>query len=545
MPKLFTLLKQGYSWKTFRSDLLAGLTVATIALPLALALAIASGTTPERGLFTAIVAGFLTSFFGGSRFQIGGPTGAFVIVIFNVIQQHGYDGLVLVTLIAGAILIVAGALGLGSIIRYVPHPVISGFTSGIGILIMAGQVKDFLGLPCPVPAEFTEKLYTYCTHFSESTPSAYLLAFTTLVLIIWLRHKHPAIPAFIVAIVCSTLIATLFGLPIETIGSRFGSIPSMLPWPSLPTFSLAGLGHLLPSALTIAFLAGIESLLSATIADSMTGTHHRPNCELIAQGIANIGSVTFGGIPATGALARTATNIRSGGKTPVAGMLHAVFLLLFMKLLAPLTLWIPLSVLAATLLIVAWNMIELDHVINLLKTSKSDSFVFFITFILTLVSDVTIAVAVGALVAMLLFTGRMIVLTERQYKNKASSELDQDRAFNDLQIPSNIRVVYLSGPFFFGVASAANDLLGSLETKPKAIVLDLSEVPFIDSTGFHTLKNFIKASYQSNIPVLIAGVTDKKMQRLLTYLFSTVTAKHTQFLFATQKEAVECAQKVS
>ena len=316
IPKLVTLLKQGYSWKVFRSDLVAGLTVATIALPLALALAIASGTTPERGLFTAIVAGFLTSLFGGSRFQIGGPTGAFVIVIFNVIQQHGYNGLVLVTLIAGVILIAAGALGLGSIIRYVPHPVISGFTSGIGILLMTGQVKDFLGLPCPVPAEFTEKLQTYCTHLSEATPQAYLLAFVTLGIIIWLRRKHPAIPAFIVAIVCSTIVATFFALPIETIGSRFGSIPSMLPWPSLPTFSLTGLGALMPSALTIAFLAGIESLLSATIADSMTGTHHRPNCELIAQGIANIGSVTFGGIPATGALARTATNIRAGGKHP-------------------------------------------------------------------------------------------------------------------------------------------------------------------------------------------------------------------------------------
>jgi SulP family sulfate permease len=548
---LFTLLYRGYSWGTFQSDLLAGLTVATIALPLALALAIASGTTPERGLFTAIVAGFLTSLFGGSRFQIGGPTGAFVIVIFNVIQKFGYEGLVVTTLMAGAILIVAGIAGLGTIIRYVPHPVISGFTAGIGILIMVGQVKDFFGLTCAVPAEFLDKMKVYGEHIGQAVPQAWILALGTLIVTLWIRKKRPTMPAFIITIIGSTAIAVICKLSVETIGSRFGSIPSALPYPSLPSLSLAGMADMLPAALTIAFLAGVESLLSATIADSMTGTRHRPNCELIAQGIANIGSVIFGGIPATGALARTAANIRSGGKTPVAGMLHAVFLLLFMKVLAPLAVWVPLCVLAATLVVVAWNMIELDHVIHVARTSRSDLAVFLITFLLTLVSDVTIAVSFGALVAVLLFTGRMITLAESQYKNKGSFEIeqeaDQDDAFNALKVPKRVRVVYLSGPFFFGVASTVNDLLARTDTAPKVIVLELSAVPFIDATGFHTLTTFVKSSYRSGVPVLVAGVTDKRTTRLFTYLFTQVLEKQPidHYLFDNLDQALVRAQEIS
>lgn len=540
-PKLFTLLRQGYSWKTFQADVLAGLTVATIALPLALALAIASGTTPERGLFTAIVAGFLTSLLGGSRFQIGGPTGAFVIVIFNIIQHHGFDGLVLVTIMAGLILIVAGALGLGTIVRYVPHPVISGFTAGIGILIMVGQIKDFLELPCSLPAEFLEKLHVYAKHIADFSPQAAALAAFTLILILVLRRYFPSVPAFIVAIICSTGISLLFALPIQTIGTKFGSIPTTLPWPAFPSFSLAQLGHLIPSAVTVAFLAGVESLLSATIADSLTGTRHRPNCELIAQGVANIGSAVFGGIPATGALARTAANIRSGAKTPVAGMLHAVFLLLCMLFLAPFAVWIPLSVLAATLLIVAWNMIEVHHFVNLVKTSNSDTAVFLITFILTLISDLTVAVAVGALVAILLFTSRMITLTERQYRSEARSEAEQDAAFGAQKLPADVRIVYLSGPFFFGVASTVNEVLATTPKTPRVIILDLSAVPFIDATGFHTLKTFVKSSHKAGIKVLVAGVSDKKMVRMLSYLFST--ALHQQngepHVFANQEEALK------
>jgi len=539
-------MREGYSWATFKADCLAGLTVATIALPLALALAIASGTTPERGLFTAIVAGFLTSLFGGSRFQIGGPTGAFVIVIFNVIQHYGYEGLVIVTLMAGIILIITGAVGLGSIIRYIPHPVIFGFTAGIGILIMAGQIKDFLGLSCDVPAEFIDKMHVFGTHIHQTSLPSFFLAFFTLVLIIYLKQSWPKIPAFIVAIASGTIIALVFHLDIQTIQSRFGVIPSSLVWPSLPTLSFSTLGNLLPASFTIAFLAGIESLLSATIADSMTGTRHRPNCELIAQGIANIGSVIFGGIPATGALARTAANIRSGAKTPISGMMHAVFLFLFMKLFAPIAVWIPLCVLASTLLIVAWNMIEYDHVVHLFKTSHSDTIVFLITFVLTLISDVTVAVAVGGLVAVLLFTQRMITYTEEQYTHKEFSETEEDAAFIQTQAPEHIRIVYLSGPFFFGVTALFNDVFKTTKISPKVIILDLSAVPFVDATGFQTLKSFIQTSHQTNIHVLVAGIKDKKKIKLFTYLFSTVleTENPESYIFTTKEKALTRAMQL-
>lgn len=400
VPKLVTVLREGYSPRDFRQDAVAGLTVAIVALPLAMALAIASGTTPDKGLITAIVAGFLISALGGSRFQIGGPTGAFVVVVFGVIAQHGYSGLVVATAMAGIILVIAGLARLGTLIKYIPEPVVTGFTTGIAVIIFSSQVKDLLGLSIDkVPADFLQKWASYWHALGTTDGGSVAIAAGSLAAILLLRKFLPKVPGFLIAIAGASAAVWLMGLDIPTIGSRFGAIPHSLPMPELPPVSWEQVKALIPSAFIIAFLAGIESLLSAVVADGMTGRRHRSNGELVAQGVANFSSALFGGMPATGALARTATNIRSGARSPVSGMLHAGFLLFFMIALGPLIVFIPLASLAAILVVVAWNMSDIDRFRHLLRASASDRSVLLLTFGLTVLVDLTVAIPVGVVLA--------------------------------------------------------------------------------------------------------------------------------------------------
>ena len=408
LPKLVTTLRQGYGLADLRRDLIAGLTVSIVALPLSMALAIASGASPTAGLWTAIVAGFLISALGGSRVQIGGPTAAFIPVVFAVIAHYGYDGLIVATLMAGVMLILAGLLRLGTLVKYMPQPVITGFTAGIAVSIFSSQIKDLLGLDIDkLPAEFLPRWQAYASHIGSLNVHAAGLAAATLALLIALRRWRPTWPAFLIAVVLATLATVLLQLPVETIVSRFGSIPRELPLPHLPRFDLARLHELLPSAFTIAFLGGVESLLSAVVSDGMIGGRHRSNCELVGQGAANVASALIGGLPATGAIVRTATNVRAGARSPVAGMAHALFILLFVLVAAPLANQVPLPAMAAMLLIIAWNMSEIERIRQLMRSPLGDRLVLIVTFVLTVAIDLTVAVEVGVVLAAFLFMYRM------------------------------------------------------------------------------------------------------------------------------------------
>ena len=405
-PKIFTTI-QTYSWSLFVADMIAGVTVAMVALPLSLAIAIASGADPSKGLITAIVAGFLISLLGGSRVQIGGPTGAFIVVVFGVITEHGYDGLVLATFMAGIILLIAGYFRAGNLIAFVPESVVSGFTIGIGIIIATSQLKDFFGLAVEkVPADFLEKIPTLWDARSSFSVATFCIAITTLLLIVILRRIAPRFPGLIVAVGLGSALVAFMSLPVDTLGSRFGELPSQLPWPKLPDLSFSRIVELIPSAFIIAFLAGVESLLSAMVADKMIGGHHRPNAELTAQGVANIASSLFTGLPATGAIARTATNIKAGGKTPVAGIIHAAAILLVMLLAAPLAGYLATPALAALLIIIAWNMSEPQKWGEFAKGNKSDLALLLLTLVLTVIVDLTVAVGVGVSVGLALRLSR-------------------------------------------------------------------------------------------------------------------------------------------
>lgn len=512
LPKLVTVLREGYGARQFRADLVAGLTVAIVALPLAMALAIASGTSPEKGLHTAIIAGFLVSALGGSRVQIGGPTAAFIPVVFNVIERFGYGGLVLCTLLAGLILIAAGLLRVGALMRYMPQPVVTGFTAGIAVTIFLSQVKDALGLPIDqLPGEFLERLQAYGRHIGEVDPATVALTLGCLALIIGLRRWRPAWPGFLLAVVAGSLVAALAALPVATIGSVHGAIPSALPVFAFPEIPFARTAELLPSALTIAFLAGVESLLSAVVADGMTGGRHRSNCELVAQGIANVGSALFGALPATGAIARTATNVRAGGRTPVAGILHAGFLLLFMLVLAPLMAWVPLPALAAVLLMVAWNMSEVERFRHLMKAPVGDRVVLLVTFGLTVAFDLTVAIQVGVVLAAFQFMHRMgeVVALETDIEL-----FDEDR--DDLagggapdqrdQLPPGVAAFRISGPLFFAVANRLDTVLDQYPERPALFILRLRLVPLIDASGAQALVEFLDRCRRMGTGVILSGL---------------------------------------
>ncbi|MDD2382597.1 MAG: sulfate permease [Sulfurospirillaceae bacterium] len=528
LPRSICVLREGYSLSRFSSDVMAGTTVAIIALPLAMAFAIASGVSPEKGLFTAIVAGFVISFLGGSRYQIGGPTGAFVVVLYTVILKHGYDGLVLATFLAGIMLILMGVFKLGTIIKYIPYPVTVGFTTGIALIIFSSQIKDLFGLPIQkMPAVFTEQWSLYALHVVDINYFALIIGLASLGILLKLRHLFPRVPAPIIVIIISSIIVYIFKLPVETIGTKFGALPSMLPSPELPVFSLEKIRAVFPDAITIALLGAIESLLTCVVADGMTGDRHHSNKELLAQGTANIASVIFGGIAATGAIARTATNIKAGAVSPVSGMVHALMLLVFMFLFSKFIVLIPLATLAAILIVVAWNMSEFHHFKAIaLKSERNDAVVLLMTFFLTVLIDLNTGVQTGIMLAALLFIKRMVDVTGIKDRRKDFALLledDEESLENDENaiackiVPEEVEVYEIDGPFFFGVADRLKNVLDVLKFPPKVFILRMRHVPMIDASGLHALEEFYELCKDNGTTLVLSGVNAHikiKMRRL-------------------------------
>jgi SulP family sulfate permease len=514
-PKLLTVLREGYSFADLRRDAIAGLTVAIVALPLAMALAIASGTTPEKGLYTAIVSGFLISALGGSRVQIGGPTAAFIPVVFVVIQDFGFGGLVLCTLLAGLMLIAAGLMRLGTLMKYMPQPVITGFTAGIAVSIFSSQIKDLLGLDMGhVPAEFVPRWSAYAEHLTSANAAAASLALVAIAIIVTLRRGWPNWPGFLVALIICTLASSAFALPVESIGTRFGSLATSLPTFEIPHIPFERTWELLPSSFTIAFLAGVESLLSAVVADGMTGGRHRSNGELVAQGLANVGAALFGGLPATGAIARTATNVRAGGRSPIAGMLHATFLLVFLVALAPLMRYVPLAALAAVLLVVAWNICEYEHFRHTLSAPKGDRLVLLLTFFLTVFFDLTLAIEVGLVVAAFVFMFRMadaVEVTSGIRFIEENGEATADLTQRD-HLPAGVEAFMINGPLFFGVANRLDNILDQFRDPPKVFILRMRLVPIIDASGVHALKTLLERCRRRGIVLIISGLQTQPRQ---------------------------------
>jgi sulfate permease, SulP family len=503
-PKLLTALREGYSLEAFRRDAMAGLTVAIVALPLSMAIAIASHASPEKGLYTAIVGGFIISAFGGSRFQIGGPAGAFIVLLASIIDRHGFDGLLLVTLMAGVILLGVGLLRLGTYIKYVPHPVTVGFTAGIAVIIFASQIKELLGLKLAgaEPAELVPKLQSLWQSRPSLNSSAAVIAVLSVGVILVLRKYRPHWPGFLIAVAIAALLAFVLKLDVETITTRFGGIPRTLPFPSLPTISFDKIILLLPDALAVALLGGIESLLSAVVADSMSGRRHRSNMELVAQGLANIASSIFGGITATGTIARTATNVRAGAHGPIAGILHAGFILLFMLVAAPLAGYIPLSALAAILVVVAWNMAERAEFKLLLMNSRADAVVLLSTFLLVIFVDLPTGIVVGVVLGCLMFMHRMAEAIAVETHHHANAAPDAE-----YKTEPGIIIHRISGAFFFGAASAVSATLERINEVPKAFILDFAQVPFVDSSAAHALLGFLKKVAKQGAPVYLTGAS--------------------------------------
>lgn len=516
-PKLFTTL-QNYSREQFISDLTAGLIVGIVALPLAIAFAIGSGVSPEKGLFTAVVGGFIISALGGSKVQIGGPTGAFVVIVYGIVETYGTNGLVIATIMAGVILMVMGFARFGSAIKFIPYPVVVGFTSGIAVIIFSSQVKDFLGLEMGVvPADFIEKWISFGRHIEAINPySAAIGAGSILLIVIWQRFWHK-IPGSLIALVLSTIAVQLFQLPVETIGSRFGEIPSMLPAPSIPAVDFATFKHLIQPATTIALLAAIESLLSAVVADGMIGSKHRSNMELVAQGVANVITPLFGGIPATGAIARTATNIKNGGRTPIAGITHALVLLLIMLFFGKWATLIPLSSLAAILVVVSYNMSEWRSFKALLSMPRSDVVVLLTTFGLTLIFDLTIAIEIGVVLSVFLFMRRMALVTNvgvvtREFDDE--DENDDPNAIDKRTIPDGVEVYEINGPFFFGAAYKFEEAMNLIDKSPKVRIIRMRNVPSIDSTGLNTLIKVYKDCKKRHIAYLLSDIHTQPLYAL-------------------------------
>jgi len=516
IPKSVTCWREGYSKSMFLNDLLAGLTVGVITIPLAMAFAIGAGVPPERGLYTAIVAGFLISLLGGSRVQIGGPTGAFVIIIYSIVERHGYEGLAIATFMAGIMMILMGIARFGFFLKFIPYSVTTGFTTGIALTIFTSQIKDFFGFCLAYqPADFLEKWIAYYNDCHTLNPWALAIGAVSLLTIFFIRNKFPKIPAPVIALILATVATALFNLPVDTIVKKYGEIPRTLPFPGLPTVSFDTIQLLFPDAIAIALLGAIESLLSAVVADGMTGHRHRSNGELVAQGFANLGSVFFGGIPATGAIARTSTNIKLGAKTPVAGIIHAITVLLIMLFFAPAAGKIPLATLAAILIYVAWNMSELDHFYAILKGPRSDAIVLIITFLLTTLIDLVVAVQVGVLLSAVLFLKRMtdsttvnickLVLEEDAYPQPESQ--DSDIIFRK-DVPPEVSVFEIDGPFFFGVADLLNEEWRQFSIMPKVFILRMRKVPLIDATGIRALKDFQKKCHQNGVLFCMSGLKD-------------------------------------
>lgn len=519
-PQLFTSLRN-YNSKTFMSDLLAGVIVGIVALPLAIAFGIASGVTPEKGIITAIVAGFIISLLGGSKVQIGGPTGAFIIIIYGIIQQYGIEGLTIATLMAGAFLILFGVLRLGTIIKYIPYPIVVGFTSGIAVTIFTTQIKDLFGLTIDnVPSDFIEKWGAYITHFDTIDTWSAFVGVLSVAIIAVMPRINKKIPGSLIAIIIMTVAALLLKnyagvTSIETIGDRF-SVSNAIPDAHVPAMTWETIKGLVAPALTIAVLGAIESLLSATVADGVIGDHHNSNTELIAQGVANLASPLFGGIPATGAIARTMTNINNGGKTPIAGIIHAVVLLLIFLFFMPLAQYIPMACLAGVLVVVSYGMSGWRSFLTLMKNPKSDVTVLLITFFLTIIFDLTVAIEVGLIIACLLFMKRMAETTDvKVVMDEISEESDLSSGnLEHLTIPKGVEVYEINGPYFFGAGNRFEEIMASFGDRPKVRIIRMRKVPFVDSTGIHNLTNLCTMSKSEGIEVVLSGVSEKVHSQL-------------------------------
>ncbi|HEY2347854.1 MAG TPA: SulP family inorganic anion transporter [Puia sp.] len=506
-PKIIDALNN-YSRGQFLKDLISGVIVGIVALPLAIAFAMAYGVSPEKGIITAIIGGFVISVLGGSRVQIGGPTGAFIVVVYGIVQQFGVSGLTMATLIAGIMLIIIGFARLGSVIKFIPYPLIVGFTAGIAVIIFSSQIKDLLGLGMgPVPVDFIEKWNEYGHHLGNISPYAIGIGLGTILIVVLFPRVSHKIPGSLIAIILFTGVVSFFHFPVETIGSRFGMISSSLPAPVLPVFSWQVFKSLLRPAFTIAVLGGIESLLSAVVADGMIGGNHRSNMELVAQGVANMASSVFGGVPATGAIARTATNVKNGGRTPVAGIIHSITLLIILLLAGRWASLIPLSCLAGILVIVAFHMSEYETFFNIARGNRSDAAVLVTTFLLTVLFDLTIAIEIGMVMAAFLFMRKMIQISEiSKMFITDDQEADDLLAADKYPIPKEVEVFELKGPLFFGAAYKFKDAIREIEKKPLIMILRMRQVPIIDATGLHTIEDIQRICKREGTRLIISGI---------------------------------------
>jgi len=549
-PKLFTTLKS-YSKEQFIKDVTAGIIVAILALPLSIALAIASGVSPEQGLHTAIIAGFLTSLLGGSRVLIGGPTGAFMVIVYGVVTEFGIEGLIIATFLAGIMMVLMGVLRLGNVIKFIPYPIITGFTSGIAVIIFSSQIKDFFGLKTgAVPAEFLEKWKVYFESFNTVSVPTLIIGIIALGIIILWPKVNKKIPGALVALIITSIIVKVFGMDVATIGTKFGELSSALPRMQVPNITLDKISLLIAPAFTIAVLGSIESLLASVVSDGMIGGKHRSNMELIAQGIANMGSALFGGIPATGAIARTVANIKNGGRTPVAGIVHAIVLLLIMVVFMPLAKMIPLSALAAILIIVAYNMSEWREFKELFKSPKSDVAVLLVTFFITVLIDLVKAIEIGMVLAAFLFMKRMADVSNVTVKDMdASEEQDGDSDFDfaeesrKIQAPEGIRIYEINGPFFFGAADKFMEATGELMSQTETLIIRMRNVPSMDATALHAFKRMMDTCKHKKISILISGINEQPMNVLQkSGAYEKIGEKH---FFNKIEEAIQFASENS
>ena len=541
-PKIFNLIKEKKITKEqVMKDVVAGIIVAVIALPLSIALGISSGVSPEKGLITAIVAGFIISFLGGSRVQIGGPTGAFVVIVYTIVQAYGINGLIIATLMAGIMLVIMGVLKLGNLIKYVPHTITVGFTSGIAITLLSTQIKDFLGLNIEnVPAEFIPKWQSYFANMDTLNIIALLVGIGCILIMVYWPKVNKTIPGSVIALILSTVVVQLFNLPVETIGSKYAEISSSIPAPSIPMFEIETIKILFKPAMTIAILAAIESLLSAVVADGMIDDSHDSNMELIAQGIGNIGSALFGGIPATGAIARTAANVKNGGRSPISGMVHAVTLLLIMVLFMPLAKMIPMTTLAAVLIVVSYNMGDWSTFKSLLKAPKSDVAILFLTFVFTILFDLVVAIEIGMVLAMFLWIRRLAETTDIKKVQGIKSKRNKDGEV--IHIDNNKILIYeVNGPFFFGVVQDFIKMISKIETSAEVLVLDMRHTQALDASAISALERLHNHCNKHNIKLIISNLQQQPKKALTKMEF--VKSLGERAIFSTRDEAVEAAHE--
>jgi len=542
IPKLFSLVKEGISRETISKDILSGIIVGIVALPLAIAFAIASGVSPEKGILTAIIAGIIISTFGGSRVQIGGPTGAFIVIVYGIVQEFGVNGLTIATFMAGFIMIGFGLARLGNLLKFIPYSLIVGFTSGIALIIFSSQINDFFGLHISkVPADFIGKWTMYFENFDKVNWYATAIAAGTVIITLYFQKLVKKIPGSIVAILLMTILVQIFQIPVDTIESNFGEIPNKIKLPTLPHLDYEIIKSLIQPAFAIALLGSIESLLSAVVADSMIGGKHRSNIELVAQGTANIASSIFGGIPATGAIARTATNVKNGGRTPIAGIVHAIVLLAIMLMFGPYAKLIPLSCLAGILMVVAYHMSEWRQFRSILKGNRMDIIILLTTFFLTVIFDLVIAIEIGIVLSSFLFMKRMSESVEIQ--NKSSEEFNGEHLFDDElhDLPEDVFLYEINGPLFFGAARQFQETVLNTNLEPKVIIIRMRYVPLIDATGYQSLKEIIRFYKSRQIKVILSGIGEELMNDFEKNEMFSVLEK--EFILRDIKNAIEKARK--